>query len=89
MYELAGQLTRGVLNEMKKRIQTSNIKKQKLELDENSQRMKEFFEREINRYERRKQTTLANQQRNVGEVERLQDALTRKEAECGGIEKNY
>ena len=51
---LAEQLSKGCLNEMKKRIQNSNIKKQKLKMDEDSQRMREFFQREIERYNKRK-----------------------------------
>ena len=36
----AAQLSNGVLNEMKRRIQTSNIQKEKLQLGENTERMK-------------------------------------------------
>lgn len=50
----AEQLSKGVLNEMKKRIQTSNIKKEKLQLNEDTKRMREFFEREIERHNKRK-----------------------------------
>jgi hypothetical protein len=50
----AAQLSKGVLNEMKRRIQTSNIQKEELQLDENTERMKQFFEREIKRYTKRK-----------------------------------
>ena len=53
---LAQQLSKGVLNEMKKRILGSNIKKEKLQLDEDSKRMRDFFEREIQRHNKRKQT---------------------------------
>jgi hypothetical protein len=52
--ELATQLSSGILNEMKKRILTSNVKKEKLQLDDKSEKMKEFFEREIQRYNKRK-----------------------------------
>jgi hypothetical protein len=55
MNELAIQLSKGILNEMKKRILTSNIKKEKLQLNEHTDRMKEFFQREIERYKKRKQ----------------------------------
>jgi hypothetical protein len=55
--DLADQLSKGVLNEMKTRIETSNINKEKLELGEETERMKDFFEREIQRYKKRKQTT--------------------------------
>lgn len=43
---LAEQLSKGVLNEMKKRIANSNIKKEKLQLNEDTKRMKDFFQRE-------------------------------------------
>jgi len=51
---LAENLTVGVLNEMKKRILNTKIKGEKLELEENSTRMRQFFERETKRYENRK-----------------------------------
>jgi hypothetical protein len=47
MGELAKQLSKGILNEMKKRILTSNIKKEKLQLNEQSDRMKDFFQRKL------------------------------------------
>jgi hypothetical protein len=53
---LAAQLSRGVLNEMKRRIQTSNIQKEKLQLNENTERMRQFFMREVRRYTKRKET---------------------------------
>ena len=52
---LAGQLSKGVLNEMKRRITGSNIKREKLQLHEDTQRMRQFFEREIARHKKRKQ----------------------------------
>jgi hypothetical protein len=56
MSPLAAQLSNGVLNEMKRRIQTSNIRKHKLQLNENTDRMTAFFDAEIRRYEKRKDT---------------------------------
>jgi hypothetical protein len=56
MSALASQLSKGVLNDMKIRILTSNIK-EKLKLTDSSQSMKSFFEREHKRYETRKQNT--------------------------------
>jgi hypothetical protein len=56
MSPLASQLSNGVLNEMKKRIETTNIRKHKLALDEDSERMTAFFNAEIARYEKRKDT---------------------------------
>ena len=53
MESLAAKLTTGVLNEMKRRIQTSNIRKEKLTLGEDTERMKNFFAREIARYSKR------------------------------------
>jgi hypothetical protein len=61
MSALASQLGKGVLNEMKIRILTSNIKKEKLKLTDSSQSMKPFFERENKRYETRKQNTKKKQ----------------------------
>ena len=53
---LANQLSVGVLNEMKHRITTSNIQKEKLQLNEDTPRIKAFFEREIKRYNHRKES---------------------------------
>jgi hypothetical protein len=41
---------------MKRRIQTSNIRKHKLQLKENTERMTAFFNAEIRRYQKRKDT---------------------------------
>lgn len=54
MNDLAGQLSNGILTEMKRRILTSNIQKEKLQPQENTERMRQFFEREIARYQKRK-----------------------------------
>ena len=54
MSQYAEQVSKGVLNEMKRRIMTSNIQKEKLQLDESTERMRQFFEREIKRYSTRK-----------------------------------
>jgi hypothetical protein len=43
MSPLAAQLSNGVLNEMKRRIQTSNIRKHKLQLNENTDRCYSAF----------------------------------------------
>jgi hypothetical protein len=61
MSALASQLSKGVLNDMKIRILTSNIKKEKLKLTNSSQSMKSFFEREHKRYKTRKQNTKKKQ----------------------------
>jgi hypothetical protein len=53
---LAAQLSNGVLNEMKRRIHTSNIRKHKLTLNEDTERMTAFFNAEIRRYQKRKDT---------------------------------
>jgi hypothetical protein len=58
----AAQLSNGVLNEMKRRIQTSNIQKEKLQLGENTERMTQFFEREVKRYTKRKETMRLKQE---------------------------
>lgn len=41
-------------SEMKQRILSSNIRKEKLALNENTERMRDFFEREIRRYNNRR-----------------------------------
>ena len=55
MNVLASRLAKGVLNEMKRRVINGKIQNQKLQLTENTQRMRAFFEREIARYNKRKQ----------------------------------
>ena len=85
MNQYAQQLSKGVLNEMKKRILNSNIKKQKLELNEDSQRMTEFFQREIERYNKRKsKQNNCNQELGLlkTELDRLKNDLKEKENEC-------
>jgi hypothetical protein len=62
MSKRAGQLSAGVLNEMRKRILTSNIQREKLQLNEDTPRMRDFFEREIARYTKRKQHVQAQKQ---------------------------
>jgi len=62
MTSQAAQLSNGVLNEMKRRIQTSNIQKEKLQLGENTERMTQFFEREVKRYTKRKETMRLKQE---------------------------
>ena len=47
---------------MKRRITTSNIQKEKLQLNEDTDRMKAFFEREIKRYNHRKDSMRLKQQ---------------------------
>ena len=59
---LADQLSKGVLNEMKNRILTSNIQKEKLQLNEDTDRMKDFFTREIQRFNNRKDNIKVKQQ---------------------------
>ena len=53
---IAAQLSKGVLNDMKRRILTSKIHKEKLQLNESTERMKSFFERELKRYSHRMET---------------------------------
>jgi hypothetical protein len=53
MTPLTAQLSNGVLNEMKRRISNSNIRKEKLTLNENTERMTAFFKAEIRRYKNR------------------------------------
>lgn len=55
MAQYAAFLSTGVLTEMRSRILSSNINKEKLQLTESTERMRAFFEREIKRYTNRKQ----------------------------------
>jgi hypothetical protein len=48
---------------MKRRILSSNIQKEKLKLDESTERMKQFFKREIKRYTKRKDSMKLKQQK--------------------------
>jgi hypothetical protein len=64
---LAAQLSTGVLREMKRRIETTNIRKEKLALNENTERMTAFFKAEIQRYQKRKET----QKKRQAELEKL------------------
>ena len=90
MNQYVQQLSKGILNEMKKRILNSNIKKEKLELNEDSQRMTEFFQREIERYNKRKSKQNNNQQE-LGllkaEIDRLKNDLKDKADECEEFKK--
>jgi hypothetical protein len=49
----ARQLTKGALNEMKKRIENTKIQGETLQLGEASERMRDFFHREIKRCNKR------------------------------------
>ena len=58
---LAAQLGKGALREMHRRILTSNIQKEKLQPGERTDRMRAFFEREIQRYTKRRTKAEAKQ----------------------------
>ena len=83
----ASQLTCGVLNEMKKRILTTKIKGEKLELNENTDRMKEFFQREIRRHQNR-QRNLAKKLHDP-ETERLKQEVERLKKQLEEVKKLY
>ena len=89
---LADQLSKGVLNEMKKRILKSNIRKQRLTLDEDSKRMREFFEREIQRHNK-KRANLKHKQRTLQSItkqlQEVQQALSKKDKELSEKEQLY
>ena len=96
---LAEQLSKGCLNEMKRRIQTSNIKREKLKINEDSQRMREFFQREIKRHHKRK-TKLKQRQQNIQnfsiqlkhvqtQLQRTQTELKQKEDELRRKESTF
>ena len=68
MNHLALQLPNGMLSEMRKRVLSGKIQNETLELDENTERMKQFFEREISRYNKRKDH-LNQRNKKVNELE--------------------
>ena len=88
----AEQLSRGVLNEMKKRILKSNIKKEKLKLDEDTERMKQFFQREIERHNKKK-AKLKHKQKTLQTITKqlqyIQMRLAEKEKELHEKEQLY
>ena len=89
---LADQLSQGVLNEMKKRILCSNIKKEKLQLDESSERMRDFFKREIERHNKRKQTLKQKSQKVqeiVKELQRVQQRLQQVQTQLNQRETEF
>ena len=67
MSPLASQLSNGVLNEMKHRVENTNIRKHKLHLDEDTAKMTAFFNAEIARYQKRKD----NQKKKKDELDKL------------------
>ena len=81
----AEQLPKGVLNEMKLRIENGNIRKEKIMMNEDTDRIKEFFNREIERYKKRlnKQDELQKSQKDLDlkleEVQELEKKLIDKE----------
>ena len=79
MSEIASQLSQGVLKEMKHRILTSNIQKEKLTLNESSPRMKAFFEKELIRYTNRKESL--KQKNKDKELQKYKDII-RMLAQC-------
>ena len=81
---LAGQLSNGMLNEMRKRIEQSKIRGQKLELSEKSDRIKQFFEREIARYNKRKHGL----NRKLTELEELRKENQELKDKLDGYEKS-
>jgi hypothetical protein len=78
----AAQLSKGVLNEMKRRIQTSNIQKEKLQLKENTERMKQSFKREIKRYTKRKEAMRLKQQQQPTDNAAEYQTIIRKLLTC-------
>jgi hypothetical protein len=80
MSEKAAVLSTGVLNEMKRRIETTNINKEKLTLNESSERMKDFFDKNIARYEKRLEA-LKKQREETKSLDKHK-AIIRKLLEC-------
>jgi len=67
----AVQLPKSILSDMKERIANSKIKKQKLELTDDSNLMENFFIKEIERYDKKlnKQQILVTKQKELIELE--------------------
>jgi hypothetical protein len=78
--DLALQLSVGIRNELKHRILHTNIKREKLQLDECSQRIRELFQREITRYTKRLEAA-AKKQSDLGRVD-LYRRIARRLHEC-------
>jgi hypothetical protein len=51
--DLTTQLSPGILNELQQRILHTNIQREKLQLNESSERIRQLFQREIQRYNKR------------------------------------
>jgi hypothetical protein len=80
MSDKAALLSNGVLNEMKRRIEKSNIQKEKLTLNESTDRMKKFFDREILRYQKRQEAM--NKKREDAKSIETYKSIVRKLLEC-------
>jgi hypothetical protein len=80
MSEKAAKLSKGVLNEMKHRIETTNINKEKLTLDESTDRMSEFFDKNIERYEKRMESVKKKREEALS-IEKYK-SIIRKVLEC-------
>jgi hypothetical protein len=79
----ASQLSKGVLTEMKRRVLSSNIQKEKLMLNENTDRMKQFFLREIKRYTKRKDAMkLKEKQQQTTDNASVYQDIIRKLLDC-------
>jgi len=82
MAPLAAQLSKGSLNDMKRRIEKTLIKKEKLDLSEDTTRMKEFFKREIKRYQNRK----AKQKRHYEEAKKKEDRINEQKKQIDQLQ---
>jgi hypothetical protein len=78
--ELMFQLSIGVQNELKHRIQHTNIKREKLQLDESSERMTQLLQREIARYNKRLDAA-AKKKRDLEQVDTYRK-IARRLLEC-------
>lgn len=78
--KLMSQLSVGVRNELKHRIINTNIKREKLQLDESSERMTQLLHREIARYNKRVDAAV-KKKRDLEQVD-LYRKIARKLAEC-------
>ncbi len=80
MSEKAAKLSNGVLNEMRRRIETTRVNKEKLELNESSERMNTFFDKEIARYTKRVESV--KKKRDVEQSIETFKYIVRKLLEC-------
>lgn len=82
--DIVSQLPQSIVDCLKHRIQNTKIRGKKCELNEESENLKELFERELTTYNNKKQCMEMNNKRYE---ERLQELLEEKERVCSTSQK--